>query len=114
MKTFYGNDLVSELRKNCDNINKRLWISVPFIGGLESVWRIIGRQWMENPNLSFRLLTDINEFSNFNFETIKLFNDYGVIKHLSGLHANDYSGDSAPPFRRNQRHLKVAGFVKQY
>jgi len=30
------------------------------------------------------------------------------------LPANDYSGDSAPPFRRNQRHLKVGGFVKQY
>jgi len=27
---------------------------------------------------------------------------------------SDYSGDSAPPFRRNRRHLKLGGFVKQY
>lgn len=94
MKILYGEDLVNELRKNCDSIKKRLWIAVPFIGGLESVRRIIGRQWIENSNLSIRLLTDINEFNNFNSEIIKLFNKQGRIKHLAGLHAKIFIADN--------------------
>lgn len=95
MKTLYGEDLVTELRNNSDSIKKRLWISVPFIGGLESVRRIIGRTWIDNPNLSIRLLTDINEFNNFSSDTIKLFGKLGEIRHLPGLHAKIYVTDNS-------------------
>jgi len=93
MKTFYGKQLVSELRKNCDNIAERLWIAVPFIGGLGAVRKIIGRQWIDNPNLSVRLLTDTNEINNLNSETIEMFQDQGEIRHISGLHAKVFISD---------------------
>jgi len=55
MKVLYGNDLVKELRKNSNYIKKRLWIAVPYIGGLKSILRILGREWIDNPKISVRL-----------------------------------------------------------
>ncbi len=94
MKILYGSELVTELRKNCDRIKQRLWIAVPYIGGLNTVRRIFGRPWIENSRLSIRLLTDTNEFSNFNSETVKLFHQLGHIKHLEGLHAKIFITDN--------------------
>ena len=93
MKILYGDRLVTELRKQSDKIEERLWITVPFIGGLATVRKIIGRTWIENPAISVRLLADTNEFNNFNSETIKLFNERGEIKHLAGLHAKIFIAD---------------------
>ena len=95
MKILYGEDLVNELRSNSDNIKERLWIAVPYIGGLKSVRKIIGKNWIGNSNLSVRLLTDTNEFTRFNSETIQLFNDTGTIRHLAGLHAKIFITDNA-------------------
>ncbi|MBI5471061.1 MAG: hypothetical protein HY961_01805 [Ignavibacteriae bacterium] len=94
MKTLFGDDLVNELRSCSDRITTRLWIAVPYIGGLQSVRRILGNCWMNSSNLSIRLLTDINEFNNFNSETINLFNELGEIRHLAGLHAKIFIADS--------------------
>lgn len=93
MKILHGQNLVNELRKHSDQITKRLWIAVPYIGGLDSVRRILGRNWIENPNVSIRLLADTNEFNNFNSETIQLFHERGRIKHLAGLHAKIFITD---------------------
>src|SRR6266446_4899468 len=93
MKILYGDRLVTELRKQSDKIKERLWITVPFIGGLATVRKIIGRRWIENPAISVRLLADTNEFNNFNSETIRLFNERGEIKHLAGLHAKIFIAD---------------------
>ena len=93
MKTFYGKKLVDELRNYCDKTMKRLLIAVPFIGGLGDVQRILGRQWIDNPNLSVRLLTDTNEINNFNSETIGMFQKIGEIRHIAGLHAKVFITD---------------------
>jgi hypothetical protein len=87
MNILYGQNLVDQLRSHSDKIKVRLWIAVPYIGGLVSVRRILGKNWIDNPNVSIRLLTDTNEFNNFNSETISLFHERGEIKHLAGLHA---------------------------
>lgn len=57
----FGEKLVQELRKLSDRVNNRLWIAVPYIGGIKVVRRIIGKKWMDKTRLSIRLLTDINE-----------------------------------------------------
>ena len=59
---------------------------MPYIGGLPSVRRILGKRWLDN-SLSVRLLTDIREFNRFNSETISVFSQLGEIRHLPGLHA---------------------------
>jgi len=94
MIILYGEELVKELRKHSDNLTERLWIAVPFIGGLQSVRKIIGKNWIENPNVSIRLLTDTDEFNHFNSETIQLIHERGEIKHLSGLHAKIFITDN--------------------
>ena len=93
MKILYGSDLVNELRRNCDRIKNRLWIAVPFIGGLDSVKKIIGRQWIDNNEISVKLLADIDEFNNFNSKTVTQFYQQGEIKHLAGLHAKIFITD---------------------
>jgi hypothetical protein len=93
MKILHGQNLVNELRKHSDQITQRLWIAVPYIGGLDTVRRILGRNWIENPNVSIRLLADTNEFNNFNSDTIQLFHERGEIKHLAGLHAKIFIAD---------------------
>ena len=50
MKIYYGNELASEIRKNADKLVKRIWVCVPFIGGLKSVSSIIGKEWIDNPD----------------------------------------------------------------
>lgn len=94
MKIAYGQELVDELRRQADNVKKRIWIAVPYIGGLKSVRRIIGSKWTEDERLSIRLLTDTNEFSNLNSETIRTFNELGELKHLVGIHAKIYIIDN--------------------
>lgn len=93
MKILHGQNLVNQLRKHSDQITQRLWIAVPYIGGLDSVRRILGRNWIENPNVSVRLLADTSEFNNFNSDTIELFHERGEIKHLAGLHAKIFITD---------------------
>jgi hypothetical protein len=90
MKIVYGQELVNELRRICDSAKNRLWIAVPFIGKLNSVSKIIGTNWISKKDFSFRLLTDTNEFSNFNSETINAFFNSGEIRNLPGLHAKIY------------------------
>ncbi len=37
MKIVYGEDLANELRNRSDGIKERLWIAVPYIGGIRSI-----------------------------------------------------------------------------
>lgn len=94
MKIVYGEDLANELRNRSDGIKERLWIAVPYIGGIKSVRKIIGKIWMENSKLDIRLISDTDEFNNFNSETIKLFIGCGKIRHLAGLHAKIFITDN--------------------
>lgn len=94
MEVYGGQKLVNNLRSRCDQVKKRIWIVVPYIGNLPSVFKIIGRNWIDNPGVSFRILTDADEFNNINSATIGLFAQYGEIRSLAGVHAKVFITDS--------------------
>lgn len=95
MNPLFGQELVNELRKQSDEVTERLWIAVPYIGSLQSVRKILGKQWMDNSKLSIRLLTDISEITRLSSETIRLFSTLGEIRSLAGLHAKIFIIDNS-------------------
>ena len=95
MKILTGQQLVSTLRKSCDKVTKRLWIASPFIGYWSKVRRILGRKWVDDGQISVRLITDFSDNSIFDYETIKCFHDRGAIKEIKGLHAKIFIIDDA-------------------
>jgi hypothetical protein len=90
MKPLYGNELVNELREKANVVKKRLWIIVPYIGTMNAVLKILGKEWLENSAIDFKLLTDISDLSAINTETVKQFYERGNVKTLTGLHAKIY------------------------
>jgi len=93
MKILYGEELAGTLRKISDNVTKRLWIAVPYIGSPKTISKVLGRTWFETPSVSVRMLTDVSEVSNVNTETIQLFHGRGEVKTITGLHAKIYIVD---------------------
>ena len=94
MKTLMGQELVDTLRKSCDKATKRLWVASPFIGHWATVRRVLGRKWIDDAGFSVRLITDILNANNLNYETLKYFYDRGAIKEIKGLHAKIYIIDN--------------------
>jgi len=94
MKPLTGQELVDVLRKSCDKATKRLWIASPFIGHWATVRRILGRKWIDDAGFSIRLITDILNANNLNYDTLKYFYDRGAIKEIEGLHAKIYIIDN--------------------
>ena len=90
MKILFEQSLVDELRKLSNSSIKRIWIASPYIGSLKSVQRIIGNKWLNNPDLSVHLLTDIEELYRLSYDTPEAFYKAGSIKSLRGLHAKIY------------------------
>ena len=86
---FYNQELVDTLRKKCDQASKRIWISSPFIGKINSIKRIIGGNWMRS-SVDFRILTDIQD-GFIKVDTFNEFMHYGTsIRSLHSLHAKIY------------------------
>lgn len=108
----FGTDLNSALREMCNKVKKRLWLAVPFIGNWETVRRILGKKWLVDENVEVRLLTDIDESTRFNYETIKCFQSKGLIKHLKGLHAKVYIADDNALV--TSANLTNTSFTKRY
>jgi hypothetical protein len=90
MEFVTGSQLVEKLRSLCNKVRKRLWIASPFIKNWTNVRKILGREWVDNGEVTVRLLTDISEVGNLNYGTIKCFRARGEIKTLTGLHAKIY------------------------
>jgi hypothetical protein len=90
MKIIHGQELVNELRKLSDNVTKRLWIAVPYIGSPTSVRRILGKKWFDSPSVNVKLLTDTSDLSCIDTETLQHFHNRGQVKSLAGLHAKIY------------------------
>jgi len=90
MKTLYGVQLVNTIRKTVDQVQKRLWIAVPYIGSSKAITSVLGIKWFEDPKISVKLLTDASDFSKFNLSSLKLFIQRGEIKDLLGLHTKIY------------------------
>lgn len=112
MDILSGQHLVDSIRKDADKIKSRLWVAVPFIGGINAVSSIIGKNWIENPSISVKLLTDTSDVNNFNSETLELFLKRGMIKNLPGLHAKIYIMDNVCYL--TSANLTHTAFVKRY
>lgn len=93
MKTLSHTELADVVRDCADAVEYRFWIAVPYIGGWTSVECIIGNKWRKNEQIDVRLLTDIEEKSAFAGETLRVFRDRAIVKHILGLHAKIYIFD---------------------
>jgi len=98
MNTLYDQDLVDELRKRCDSIEKRLWICSPYIGKIDPIYQIIGDKWNRYNKIDFRLLVDYSNPNNFNYETLEHLLNLNKknfrLKSLVALHAKIYIFDN--------------------
>lgn len=91
----YGTDLVQTLRKEFDKAEKRIYIAVPFIGGWESVKKIMGTKWAGNSAVEMKILTDIANEGFIDPVTISQFLHRGEVRSLRGLHAKIYIIDNS-------------------
>lgn len=105
-------NLINEVHKAFSKVKKRMWIAVPFIGNAEQISRIMGTNWRFNPDIDFRLLTDIRNADYINKETYVLFKQYASIKTLAGLHAKIYILDDTVFI--TSANLTGAAFSKRY
>jgi hypothetical protein len=90
MRIETGEALAQGLRELGDGIKKRLWIAVPYIGSLKLVRKVLGTRWLQYKGIDVRLITDLSNPKNFNYETINNFKREGKIKEITGLHAKIY------------------------
>ncbi|MBK6701482.1 MAG: hypothetical protein IPG55_16675 [Saprospiraceae bacterium] len=95
MEILYGQNLVNALRKIMDASEYRIWISVPYIGGLISIKKILGERWLNNQRIDFKIITDIENNSAIDSQTIATFYHRGEVKTLLGLHAKIYISDQS-------------------
>ena len=91
----YGTDLINTLRKEFDKAEKRIYIAVPFIGGWESVKKIMGTKWAGNSAVEMKILTDIANEGFIDPVTISQFLHRGEVRSLRGLHAKIYIIDNS-------------------
>jgi len=91
----YGTDLIQTLRKEFDRAEKRIYIAVPFIGGWESVKKIMGTKWAGNSAVEMKILTDIANEGFIDAVTISQFLHRGEVRSLRGLHAKIYIIDNS-------------------
>lgn len=108
----YGQELVNTLNSLCNNVKKRFWIIVPFIGNWNSVKRIIGTKWISNMKVDVKLLTDIKNDGFINRDTFSQFQHRAKIKTLTGLHAKIYVIDDKVLF--SSANLTGTAFSKRY
>ena len=112
MKIISEQNLINDVHIAFTKVKKRMWIAVPFIGNEEQVSRIMGTNWRFNPDIDFRLLTDIRNSDYINKETFELFKQYATFKTLAGLHAKIYILDDTVFI--TSANLTGAAFSKRY
>lgn len=86
--------LSRKLRSLADNVQHRLWVAVPYVGGWNAVKSVLGLRWRDSDDVGFRLLTDTTNKGWLDRQTIEEMNSHGKIKHLLGLHAKIYIIDN--------------------
>lgn len=91
----YGQRLVNALRRLCDSSSKRIWIITPFIGSWNAIEKILGRKWITNNSIDFRILTDIRNQYFINPVSFEKFKHRALVKTLPGLHAKLYLIDDS-------------------
>lgn len=85
-----GQQLVNRLRHTADKVSSRLWIATPYLGELQAIRRILGRRWIDDKNVSVRLLVDTNNNGWISPESYSRMRARGDVKNLLGLHAKVY------------------------
>ncbi len=93
MKILYGQNLVNALHEIMEASEYRIWIAVPYIGGLASIKKILGSKWYDNQNIALRIITDISNTAAIDSQTLTTFYQRGEVKTLLGLHAKIYISD---------------------
>lgn len=104
-------NLARRLRKACDSVKKRLWIASPYVGGWESVRRLLGRKWWDETTVEVRLLTDPEEHG-LNGATVQRMAQRGAVHRLRGLHAKLYIVDDS--ILLTSANLTGTAFSKRY
>ena len=112
MKPLFGNELVQELRKRAEKVQKRLWICVPYLGKTDAVLKIIGKNWLENEAVEVRLLTDVSDMKAINTVMLKTFHERGDVRTLTGVHAKIYIIDDSVLI--TSANLTETAFSKRY
>lgn len=90
----YGNDLIDQVSTLFRAAEKRIWISVPYIGSWSSVQRIMGTKWIGNLNVDVRVLTDISNKGGLSRDSVRVLQNRAEIRSLVGLHAKVYLLDN--------------------
>jgi phosphatidylserine/phosphatidylglycerophosphate/cardiolipin synthase-like enzyme len=88
-----GEALAAEIRALCDKARRRIWLAVPFIGGVSTVRRLLGRAWLDRDDVDLRLLVDIEERSCLDLKSLRLLAERGKVRSLPWLHAKIYMAD---------------------
>jgi hypothetical protein len=96
----------------CDNVKTRLWIASPFIGEWKQIIKILGRKWIDDKNIEFKLITDLNNGGFLNPLSMRHFHKRGEIKSLTGLHAKVYIADDSALI--TSANLTGTAFSKRY
>lgn len=89
-----GQDLIDNVRDRCKKAKNRIWISSPFIGGLNEVYKIIDGVW-KKPSVELKVLTDA-EAGFIRKDTLDEFKaaPRTEIRSLNSLHAKIYIIDN--------------------
>lgn len=95
MHVFTGQELVNEFRKLADTVKRRLWVCVPYIGGVRLVTQVLGKNWHDEASVNVKLITDVSDLSCINTDTLMFFKERGEIRTLLGLHAKIYIVDDS-------------------
>lgn len=109
----YGQpDQITDLRKfiysKTERTSFRFWVISPFIGSLPFLSQMFHFDRLKRfqTDIDIRLITDINNLSLQNYETIRFFADYGQINTLTDLHAKMYIID-------NEKIITSANFTRK-
>lgn len=90
MKILYGQNLVNALHELMLTSKYRIWIAVPYIGGLTSIKKILGSKWYDDQNIALRVITDVSNTAAIDSQSLTMFYQRGEVKSLIGLHAKIY------------------------
>lgn len=95
METLHRQFLSKRIVDKCSSVYNILWICSPYVGGIQSVSGILGKQYRTRKGMSLKLLVDISNPSNCDYITLNHLIDFGFeIKSLTGLHAKIYIFDN--------------------
>jgi len=95
MEILHRQFLSKKIVDKCSSVSNTLWICSPYIGGIQSISGILGKQYRTRKRMNLKLLVDISNPSNCDFVTLNHLIDFGFeVRSLPGLHAKIYIFDS--------------------